>query len=74
MAEAFVGYAAWCKAKSLRPVGLAEFDEETKALCQQCGIRISEADRDYLLNVRLVNSDERSGPPRLGPMGRRLNS
>jgi hypothetical protein len=71
MAEAFVGYMAWCKARSLRPAGLAEFHEEMEGLCKQCGIRIySEDDREYLLNVRLVHSVERTGSPRLGPMGR----
>ena len=42
-------------AKALRPMELAEFDEELQGLCQQCGISIvAEGDRDYLADVQLA--------------------
>jgi hypothetical protein len=72
MADAFIGYTTWCKARSLRPMVVAEFLEEMKALYKQFGIRIhTEGDRDYLLNVRLVDL---TGSERLGPMGREKRS
>jgi hypothetical protein len=60
MAAAFVGYIAWCKVKTLRPMGLEEFVEELEGLCQQCGIRIAEEnDRHYLIDVQLVPAQGR---------------
>jgi hypothetical protein len=59
MAEAFIGYTAWCKARSLRPMGVVEFVDEMEALCKQFGIRITaEGDRHYLVGVQLAASKE----------------
>jgi hypothetical protein len=60
MADAFVGYSAWCKAKALRPMGLAEFVEEMEGLCPQCGIHIAmEGDCDCLVDVQLAPAQGR---------------
>ena len=55
MPDACIGYVAWCKAKSLRPVSPDEFFNEMTNLCLQFGIPIQEeAGCTYLANVRLV--------------------
>ena len=59
MSDACIGYAAWCKAKSLRPMSPGEFFNEMSDLCAQFGIPIQEeAGSVYLLNVRLVAAKE----------------
>ena len=55
MSDVCIGYVAWCKVKSLRPMRPGEFFNEMSDLCAQFGIPIQEEDGSvYLVNVRLV--------------------
>lgn len=55
MSDAYIGYAAWCRAKSLRPMEAGEFFNEMADHCGQFGIPIQEeAGCVYLGNVRLA--------------------
>ena len=55
MSDAYIGYAAWCKTKSLRALEPGEFCNEMTDLCAQFGIPIQEeAGCVYLGNVRLA--------------------
>jgi hypothetical protein len=55
MAEAFIGYTAWCKAQSLRPMDVAAFVDEMDKLCKRFGIStVAEGDCDYLIDVQLA--------------------
>jgi hypothetical protein len=57
MADAFIGYAAWCRAQSSRPLDVAKFVEEMEGLCRQFGIRVAvEGDRHYLIDVQLASA------------------
>ena len=61
MADAYIGYADWCKAGSLRPLEVAEFVDGMEKLCKRFGIRITaESDRQYLHDVRLATDKEKS--------------
>ena len=54
MAHAFLGYAAWCKARSLRPMSVADFVDAMEKDCRRVGIRIVvEGDLQYLMDVQL---------------------
>jgi hypothetical protein len=55
MSDAYIGYVAWSKAKSLRPMSPGEFFNEMADLCGQFGIPIQEeAGCVHLVNVRIV--------------------
>jgi hypothetical protein len=54
MSDAYIGYIAWCRAKSLWPMEADEFFNEVSDLCLQFGIPIREDEGGvYLVNVRL---------------------
>lgn len=50
MAQAFMGYSAWCKATGHRAMDVPPFVEALESACKQFGIRI---DGDSLVNVQL---------------------
>jgi hypothetical protein len=52
MADAYIGYLSWCKAKQLSPMDVTEFADNVEELCREVGIRIS-AEGNYLLNIRV---------------------
>jgi hypothetical protein len=55
MADTYIGYTAWCKAMSLRPMDVAAFVEEMEALCNRFGIRIVvEGDCHHLVDVQIA--------------------
>jgi hypothetical protein len=54
MADAVLGYVAWCKARSLRPMRVSDFVDEMEKACRQFRIRITvEDDLQYLVDVQL---------------------
>jgi hypothetical protein len=54
MSDACIGYVAWCKAKSLRPMSPGDFFNEMTDLCAQFGIPIQEeAGCVYVVNAQL---------------------
>jgi hypothetical protein len=63
MADAYIGYLAWCKGKQLSPMDVTDFADDVEKLCREVGIRI-RADDNCLLNVRLPVGP-RSQPLRL---------
>jgi len=65
MTDAFIEYAAWCRAKALRAMDVADFVDDMEELCKRFGIRtVTEGERYYLLDVRVAGA----APKRLGPM------
>jgi hypothetical protein len=55
MSDTYIGYVAWCRSKSLRPMSPGEFFNEMTELCAQAGIPVEEeAGCVYLANVQLV--------------------
>jgi hypothetical protein len=55
MSDAFIGYAAWCKASGHRAMDVAAFVHAIEKACKEFGIRKKEeGDLVYLLNVRLA--------------------
>jgi hypothetical protein len=62
MADAFVGYVAWCKARSLRPMRVADFVEAVETACRKFGIRIVVEDElQYLMDVQVTPVKKASG-------------
>jgi hypothetical protein len=59
MSDAYIGYAAWCRTKSLRPMEAGEFFNDMADHCAEFGIPIwEEAGCVYLGNVRLAPEPE----------------
>jgi hypothetical protein len=55
MADAFIGFADWCKARSSRPLSVAKFVEEIERLRNQFTLSIVvEGDDRYLIDVQLA--------------------
>jgi hypothetical protein len=62
MTDAFIGYVAWCKARSLRPMRVLDFVDAITKACRQFGIRITdEGDLQYLTDVQIASVAAKQG-------------